>query len=128
MAHIEYGRLDYGVRNGRPQAWEINMAPVLAGNPDRPSRTPAEQESRSLTFPVREFAQTAIRAAFQGIDPGPMQGDDVRVEFPAGFEEQARRERREIEWVNRRRQWISRVAAIPGARAVGPLLRRTFGG
>jgi hypothetical protein len=128
MAHIEYGRLDYGLRDGRPQAWEINLTPVLAGDPNRPAGTPGEQRIRLLTHPAKEYAHAAIREAFQRIDPGPIPGNGVRVEFPPAFEEQARRERRKIHSLERRQQWIERIAATPGVRAVGPLLRRTFRG
>jgi hypothetical protein len=128
MAHIEYGRLDYGLRGGRPQAWEINLTPVLAGNPDRPAETPEKQRIRKLMLPAKDHAHAAIRDAFQRIDPGPFPGDDIRVEFPVGLEEEARRERRAIQSLERRQQRIARIAAAPGMRVVGPMLRRTFGG
>ncbi|MGA3185532.1 MAG: hypothetical protein ABSF22_00350 [Bryobacteraceae bacterium] len=124
MAHIEYGRLDYGLRNGRPQAWEINFTPVLAGNPNRPG----ERQINRLTHPAKELAHAAIKEAFERIDPGPVPGNEVRVEFPPTLEQQARQDRSRIHTLECRRQWITRIAAIPGVRSVGPLLRRTFGG
>jgi hypothetical protein len=124
MAHIEYGRLDYGLRDGRPQAWEINFTPVLTGNPIRPM----SERTRALTHHTKEYAHAGLRRGFEGIDPGPMPGGDIRVEFPPALEEQARRERRAIRSIERRQQWISRIAAGPGLRGVGPLLRRTFRG
>jgi hypothetical protein len=124
MAHIDYGRLDYGLRDGRPQGWEINFTPVLTGNPTLP-RT---ERIRAMTYPTKEYAHAGLRKAFEQIDPGPIPGNDIRVEFPPAIEEQARRERRAIRSIERRQQWISRIAAGPGLRAVGPLLRRTFRG
>ena len=43
VAGIEYGRIDWGYVNGRPQIWEINTNPVIspAGNP-HPLRAPGQ--------------------------------------------------------------------------------------
>jgi hypothetical protein len=129
MAHIEYGRLDYGVREGRPQAWEINFTPVFGrGDANRPADTPEKQRMRLLTHPNREYTHAAIREAFRRIDPGPLPGDDVAFEFPPSLVEDARRERSKIRALARCQQGIARMAAAPGFRAIGPLLRRTFGG
>lgn len=39
LAGIEYGRIDYGILNGRPQVWEINTNPTVTGNhPSAPKR------------------------------------------------------------------------------------------
>jgi hypothetical protein len=128
LAHIDYGRMDYGIRDGRPQLWEINVTPVLAGNPDRPSPNAANPRARNLLRPAREHAQARIREAFEHLDPGPVSGDYLRVEFPPELVAEARRERREIQSIERRRRRIDRLAAAPGLRAVGPLLRRTLRG
>lgn len=129
MAHIEYGRLDYGVREGRPQAWEINFTPVFGrGDVNRPADTPGKQRMRRLTHSNREFTHAAIREAFRRIEPGPLPGNDVAFEFPPSLVEESRRERRNIRSLAQRQQGIARIAAAPGVRAIGPLLRRTFRG
>jgi hypothetical protein len=128
MAHIGYGRLDYGVRDGRPQAWEINFTPVLTGNPNPPSLTPEGRRIFKLTQPNKEYALTALREAFLRFDPGPVPGSEIRFAFPPGLEREARRERNSIHALEKRQQWISRFAAAPGMRAVGPWLRRTVRG
>jgi hypothetical protein len=127
MAHIEYGRLDYGVREGRPQAWEINFTPFLASNPDKPAGA-EKQRIRNMTSVNREHAQAALRAAFERLDPGPIPGGEVRAEFPPGLEEEARSERTRIEALQRRQQWISKVTAVPGIRSVRPWVQRTLEG
>jgi hypothetical protein len=45
LAHIDYGRIDYGVKDGRMQVWEINTNPMLLVNPDHysPARMPDQQ-------------------------------------------------------------------------------------
>jgi hypothetical protein len=115
MAHIEYGRLDYGVCNGRPQAWEINFTPVLAG-------------AAYTANPDKERSNAAMREAFERIDPGPIEGGEVRAEFPPALEEQARLERHDIQSAERSQRRIGRMATITGLRAAGPLLRRTLSG
>lgn len=35
LANIEYGRIDYGITEGRIQVWEINSNPTLVPNPGR---------------------------------------------------------------------------------------------
>ena len=37
LAHIDYGRIDYGLLSGQPQVWEINTnpIPILGPTPDR---------------------------------------------------------------------------------------------
>lgn len=128
MAHIDYGRLDYGVRNGRPQAWEINLTPVLGGNPNRGAETPEKQRVRMLTHPAKEYAHAQIRAAFLRIDPGWIPGDDIRVEFPSALAEKAQRERDSMYSLERRQRRIARIAAAPGIRAIGSVLRRALRG
>ena len=128
LAQIEYGRLDYGVRQGRPQAWEINLTPLLAGNPHRGPESPEELRFRGEMKPSRDRFHTTLRAAFRALDPGPLAGEDLRLEFPPAVEEQARRERQRMEELGRRKQRISRIAAAPGFRRIGALLRRVLRG
>ena len=128
LARIDYGRLDYGVRGGCPQAWEINFTPVLAGNPVRKAESPEQQRIRNLMQPAKDYAHAALRSAFWAIDPGPMAGSEIQFEIPGDLEQQARRERRKIDSLKRRQRQIDRIAAAPVMRAVGPLLRRTFRG
>lgn len=35
LAGIEYGRIDYGLRNGRIQVWEINTNPIVIADPGK---------------------------------------------------------------------------------------------
>lgn len=128
LAHIEYGRLDYGVQQGRPQAWEINSAPVLTGVPYRTGEIADPDRIRALTKPAHEYAHVRMRAAFERLDPGPLDGGEVGYEFARELVEEARRERREAERVKRWQRRIDRWAAAPGLRAIGPRLRRLLRG
>ena len=64
-AQMEYGRIDYGLLNGRVQTWEINSNPGVMLPPDRYKR---EQ------LPNLEFFAARIRQAFEAVDStGPTQ-------------------------------------------------------
>jgi hypothetical protein len=59
LAHIEYGRCDYSVINGRVQVWEINTNPVIM--------RPREEIDPSALANQEYFAQK-IEPVFQAID------------------------------------------------------------
>jgi hypothetical protein len=50
LASIDYGRVDYGVKGERPQAWEINLHPTLVPSTDG---SPAAVEAQRLRRPAR---------------------------------------------------------------------------
>jgi hypothetical protein len=43
LARIEYGRVNYGLRDGRVQVWEINTNPVVTQRAGLPARRPAPE-------------------------------------------------------------------------------------
>lgn len=127
-ARIEYGRLDYGVRKGRPQAWEINLTPVIVGNPGRGPDTVFRQELRRLTMPAKQIALAGLRAAFLSIDREASGGSGIQLDFPPDLERAAAAERSAIEARQRRRKQIDVLAAAPALRTVGSVLRRVICG
>ena len=127
MARIDYGRMDYGMINGKMQVWEINLAPVIAGDLQRRGPLPADPRLRELMNRNNTYAHDGIRDAFASLDPGELAGDEIRIELPEETLNQARRERQAVAALQRRQAFISKLAAWPGLSAVGPLLRRTFG-
>jgi hypothetical protein len=76
IANIEYGRIDYGMDNGKIQVWEINTNPMLA-------HAPYELVPEQLALMVH--AAKGMREAFLAIDdvhthrldPGPIFGATV---------------------------------------------------
>ena len=60
MAHVDYGRIDYAVIDGRIVPWEINTNPILVPRPDR------MQEAR---LPGQSRSAEAIRKAFRDLIP-----------------------------------------------------------
>lgn len=67
LAGIDYGRLDFGVVNGVPQAWEINMQPTLGRGPG--DRKPRPQDEITAAFEaVRSRFHVGLREAFASLD------------------------------------------------------------
>lgn len=69
LAGVEYGRMDYGVMNGVPQVWEINLNPTLGR---RAGKTPIklEPEVAALRERARTLAHAKLREAFAALDTG----------------------------------------------------------
>jgi hypothetical protein len=72
VAGIDYGRVDYGLRDGRPQIWEINTNPHIAFAPQRGDPRAEVQ---------RQFA-ALLADAFAAIDHPTADGLPVPVSLP----------------------------------------------
>lgn len=70
LAHIDYGRIDYGMVGDCIQVWEINTNPTIgpgtAARGQNPSRT--SEEIRMLREPAKEWSHARIRRALKTID------------------------------------------------------------
>ena len=105
LAGISYGRIDYGLLNGEPQAWEINTNPMVMLEPEQyePMHVPTQQQ----------FARR-IQSAFEALDTGA-DGDGVTVEIP-----------RALRWrlkVDKSRSLVGRAYGKLRRRVIGLLLR-----
>ena len=65
LANIRDGRIDYGLRNGQPQVWEINTNPAIIR---RPGGEPISEEQTRLRDPVRQQFVPNFQAEFEAID------------------------------------------------------------
>jgi hypothetical protein len=103
LAGVQFGRLDYGVLRGRPQAWEINLNPTMGRSPGKPRRA-MDPPVREVWEASRQLAHQRLRAAFAGLDrrgrPAP-----IALQLPAeltariaaaGRREQRARARRDL--------------------------------
>ena len=59
MAHLDYGRCDYAVIDGRIQVWEINTNPIVLLPPD---------QYKPAHLPAQEYFAARIRAAFEALN------------------------------------------------------------
>jgi hypothetical protein len=70
IAHIDYGRIDYGILNGKPQVWEINTNPMITALPRelRGPRPELPKDIEQQREQNRTHFHTNFRAALQAID------------------------------------------------------------
>jgi hypothetical protein len=117
LANIGYGRIDYGVKDGRPQVWEINTNPMIVRRAAAPSTMPAEQQN--LLEPVRQSFLRQFGATLAKIDPGVDPDRTVRIDISRQQLRRLEAEKRSRRGLRARRTAIS-VTAHPAV----SLLRR----
>jgi hypothetical protein len=86
IAGTDYGRVDYGVLDGVPQVWEINLNPTL-GRRLGSRYASLAPDLRRLRENAREAFHARLRDAFVALDGGH---DDREVHVPVGPELLAR--------------------------------------
>jgi hypothetical protein len=105
IAGVDYGRIDYGVLDGAPQAWEINLNPTLGRRMGHQREVALAPELLALRETVRETFHSQLRAAFLALDSGS-EGPDVEVAIPQSLIKRlhaeaarARRRRTILNWL-----------------------------
>jgi hypothetical protein len=68
LAGIEYGRIDYGVANGVPQAWEINLNATIGRAEGQSRHTNLDPALKALRESGRELFHAQLRQAFLDLD------------------------------------------------------------
>jgi len=121
VAGIGYGRIDYGVKDGVPQVWEINTNPTLVRRTGALSTMSAEQWT--VLAPGQEAFLRRFEAAFEAIDTDMDAGRTVPIDISPKQIRQLHAEKRLKSRLLARRTAISRIARTPGW-----LLRRLIAG
>lgn len=106
LAGIDYGRVDYGVLNGMPQVWEINLNPTLGGRTVSQRHRSWAPHLLTLREAGREAFHTRLRSAFLALDNGADAPVTLVVERALVVRlrtEAARRKRRQqlFDWLRR---------------------------
>jgi hypothetical protein len=65
LARINYGRIDYGLLDGRPQVWEINTNPTISRAASADPRTEEQKQLRTL---VRQHFHPRFQVAWGVVD------------------------------------------------------------
>jgi hypothetical protein len=128
LAHIQWGRIDYGVWNGRPQAWEINMNPTIgrrlhAGpRKDTPDVLAIKEEGR-------RYAHARLREAFVALESPESPCEQVTIPLPKSLLAEVRREyasaaRRDRTIALMRDVYHSQVIGWPVRAIYGTIARR----
>lgn len=107
VAHIDYGRVDYSVRQGEIQVWEVNTNPMI-GSSGPPGRKLRLATPHAATRPGRDRFHGTMREALKEIDRDS--GDErVEVRLPAPLVARARAERAHYLRMLRYRRWMKGV-------------------
>jgi hypothetical protein len=98
IAGAGYGRIDYGMFNGAPQTWKINLNPTI-GMPATHKRKSLAPELESLREQDREAFHGRLRDAFVALDRDGL-GAAIEVALDPGLAarlnaDEANRQRRE---------------------------------
>lgn len=67
LARVGYGRIDYSIRDGRVETWEINLNPVI-GRGDRPSRRNRNPVVARIRMRSKEFFYRSFRDALEAVE------------------------------------------------------------
>lgn len=67
LANVGYGRIDYGMKAGRVQTWEINLNPTI-GRGLRPSSGRVPPEIEVIRKPGKEIFYRRFREAWEEVD------------------------------------------------------------
>jgi hypothetical protein len=77
LARIRYGRIDYGLLDGKPQVWEINTNSTII----RPATAaPIPEEQIRLRDPVRQLFFPSLQEALEAIDSAADPNHVVHIE------------------------------------------------
>jgi hypothetical protein len=66
LAHVEYGRIDYSIKNGRVQTWEINLDPTI-GRGLRPRSANMAPELDAIREQTRESFYQGFASAWKEV-------------------------------------------------------------
>ena len=112
LAGIEFGRVDYGVANGVPQVWEINLNATIGRAEGQSRHTNLPQGLRALRDSGRDIFHAQLRAAFIELDLHPST-TIVEARVDAALQHRLRREREEQRRRQRVAAWLQRLYDSP---------------
>lgn len=125
IAGVDYGRIDYGLLEGRVQVWEINVCPTI-GRGVRPSRTSMPEEVRAIRRWTKEQFYEGFGRAWCALDR-PSEGPPVRAPFTDTQRQTARESMEELPavWERRERFLLLRELLQPLKPLLQPVVDRT---
>lgn len=78
IAGVQYGRIDYAMKDGRLQTWEINLNPTI-GRGLRPSSGNIPAELDAIRKPLKEHFYRGFREAWEAVDVDARCDDPIDV-------------------------------------------------
>jgi len=120
LANVEYGRIDYGVRAGEPQVWEINTNPTIGRGPGPRVVDPDVAAYKRILSPGYDTFYRGFLEAWQAADSDMDPGRSVALNAPDAL-------LHAIEVVARRRhnadRWMALANSLARRRWMRPLAR-----
>ena len=111
LAKIGYGLINYGLKDGAPQVWEINTNPTIVRRTGAPSSMTAEQWQ--MVAPAQDGFLRRFRAAWEAIDIELDPNRSIRIEVSPEQRRRLQAERRLRLRLQARRTAISCAAYAP---------------
>ena len=111
LAAVEYGRIDYALKDGRIQVWEINLAPTI-GRGDGRSTKDLPDDLRRLRTESRDFFFRAFNDAWLAIDPKVDSPAPIPIRIDAATRRRALVKPRRLSFVGRLRRGFPPLDAL----------------
>lgn len=125
LAAVEYGRIDYALKDGRIQVWEINLAPTI-GRGDGRSTRDLPEDLRQLRAGSRDSFFQAFNDAWLAIDHKVASPASIPIRIDAATRRRARVKPQRLSLAARLRHAFQPVDALlkPVALRLLPWLAR----
>ena len=121
LAHVNYGRIDYALKDGRIQTWEINLNPTI-GRGLRPSTGKQSPEVSAIRKPTKEHFYRRFREAWDSVNLAG--GDEASI--PVVIDERVARDALTMEPAGD--GWLATIRRVlrPAKPLIEPVVRRAL--
>ena len=127
MAKIEFGRLDYGLLNGKLQVWEINTNPSIGGPPPQSNVPSTPQDIRKLQEPARKLFFERFHTMLESIDSPHDRDVVVELNIPETDVSLWRDEVQAVQRRQQRRESLSKISEFPLIRRARDIAKYMLG-
>ena len=124
LAKIEYGRIDYGLLNGKIQVWEINTHPTIGPPPHQSNVARTPQRIRQLQEPGKKLFFERFQSMLESIDSPSDPEVTIELSLPTVELQNWRREVEGILRPQQRRKILGELSAWPPLRKVRDTARQ----
>jgi hypothetical protein len=121
LARTAYGRVDYGVLDGRPQLWEVNLNPTIGRRARAPADSHRTESQRKPLAPARTHFYLSFRSALESLDGSEDPQRTIPVPISASEGDRLESEQRTLARILSRQTAVSQLLRPPVR-----LLKRAF--